>query len=276
MITASAQQGELWNVCKEITGRCRDELVSRSRASDLVKDRFTAYKIFRDAGFSYPQIGDAFGRDHSTVFSALNDNPVTPLLERTLDLCEVKTGVSMKILTGRTAGYGLEEKRRECYFLFFKAGYTHSEIGKIFSDRSRATICRALLTYESRYPGCMPKAEIVSGDDYDWINTIRGAVVRADDCKRLFAAILFRQVLDYLSKNNKKTGVKREEYTDAVAWVGTFPSRNFETVCDFAGFDYVAMHERILKLHAGRDEDRMYAFFRLRSGEAEKPKGVEG
>lgn len=52
---------------------------------------------------------------------------------------------------------------------------------------------------------------------------------------------------------------------DAVSWVGTFPSKNFEMVCELAGFEPDALHPIMLKLSQLSEEKRIkYGSSRLK------------
>lgn len=44
-----------------------DEILGRGRARDVTAARFQVYWVLRQSGWSYPAIGRALGRDHSTV-----------------------------------------------------------------------------------------------------------------------------------------------------------------------------------------------------------------
>lgn len=47
------------------------ELLSRSRDAHYVRARAEAYVVLRGQGWSYPSIGRAFKRDHTTILSAV-------------------------------------------------------------------------------------------------------------------------------------------------------------------------------------------------------------
>lgn len=62
-------------IVREVCQRRRlkaSEVLSRSKADSLVWARFEAmYLIYQTGKFSLPQIGRAFGRDHSTVLNGI-------------------------------------------------------------------------------------------------------------------------------------------------------------------------------------------------------------
>ena len=54
-------------------------LLSTSREANTTEARHVAMWLLRQTGMSYPQIGKTFGRDHTTVMSAIrrvNESPV--------------------------------------------------------------------------------------------------------------------------------------------------------------------------------------------------------
>ena len=57
---------EVRAACAE-AGLDRQAAISRDRRPEVTRRRHEAWRILRDAGHSYPRIGRAFGRDHSTV-----------------------------------------------------------------------------------------------------------------------------------------------------------------------------------------------------------------
>lgn len=60
-------------VCKvaKRTGVPARAIVSRSRTDEVFAARARAMRALRAMGYSFPQIGKAFGRDHSTVIHAV-------------------------------------------------------------------------------------------------------------------------------------------------------------------------------------------------------------
>lgn len=68
-------------------------------------------------------------------------------------------------------------------------------------------------------------------------------------CRGLWAAVLLRQIED-------ATGPEGGDCRSAISWIGAFPSRNFKMVCDLAGVDPDAAHERALRLIAEADVRR--------------------
>jgi chromosomal replication initiation ATPase DnaA len=77
MITASklrvisTPENSLWQQCIDLTGYSKAELSGSRRFAPLAKARFESYAIFRKAGYSFPQIGEAFDRDHSTIMHGI-------------------------------------------------------------------------------------------------------------------------------------------------------------------------------------------------------------
>lgn len=72
----------------------------------------------------------------------------------------------------------------------------------------------------------------------------------------LWQAVLLNQVRDLFLvrvwKNASKGQVihKPKDCLDAERWVGSYPSQNFKLVCDLAGFDAAAVHERMSRILA--------------------------
>ena len=65
------------------------EVLSRSRLKTVTYARSTACVLLRERyGWSFPQIGKALGRDHTTVISAVNrakQEPIASVVERLLN-----------------------------------------------------------------------------------------------------------------------------------------------------------------------------------------------
>lgn len=77
---------------------------------------------------------------------------------------------------------------------------------------------------------------------------------------RLWGAVLEAQLKDFLVPDKRR---KSLAYSKAVAWFGSFPARDFVMVCDFAGFDPEAIHERALAIHNADEGKRKDALARM-------------
>lgn len=60
VLTAQHQTGVAWR-----------SLTEKRNHKHLVRARWQAFKVFRDAGYSLPEIGRVFGKDHTTVLHGL-------------------------------------------------------------------------------------------------------------------------------------------------------------------------------------------------------------
>lgn len=65
-----------WNRCMNLIdvvaehfGLTRDDLLGRSRRLTVSVARIVAMRIARTEGYSYPELGIVFGRDHTTVMA---------------------------------------------------------------------------------------------------------------------------------------------------------------------------------------------------------------
>lgn len=62
------------SIVEQIAGRYSigvRELMSSDRSRRLIRPRWHAYFALREAGFSYPAIGEIMNRDHSTVMHGI-------------------------------------------------------------------------------------------------------------------------------------------------------------------------------------------------------------
>jgi chromosomal replication initiation ATPase DnaA len=63
---------DILRTISDTTGVSELEIVSGTRAPRVYKARVQVYAALRERGWSYPDIGALFDRDHSAIHSALN------------------------------------------------------------------------------------------------------------------------------------------------------------------------------------------------------------
>ena len=59
------------------TGVSVSDIYSGSRLRDIVAARVECYEMLRSMGYSFPKIGEAMGRDHSTIIVMLKKRAKT-------------------------------------------------------------------------------------------------------------------------------------------------------------------------------------------------------
>ncbi|KQM18397.1 helix-turn-helix domain-containing protein [Novosphingobium sp. Leaf2] len=68
---------DIVTIAAELSGVSRQEIMSKSRVARVVRVRNACYMIARESGKSYPAIGRALGRDHSTIIHGLSKAIIT-------------------------------------------------------------------------------------------------------------------------------------------------------------------------------------------------------
>ena len=58
---------ELIKILSEACGYSYDQIIGLSRTTDLSTARQVIWKVLKDRNYSYPEIGKAFGRGHSSI-----------------------------------------------------------------------------------------------------------------------------------------------------------------------------------------------------------------
>lgn len=83
----------------------------------------------------------------------------------------------------------------------------------------------------------------------------------AGPCALLWQTVLVSIVKDVLAVS--KNDLARLNKRKALAYVGTFPSKDFRVVCDLAGLDPDELHRRLLVLISGPERDKQDALHRM-------------
>ena len=98
-------------VC-EFYGMTREQLMAKDRHKLIARARAIAMRLVRDEGYSFPEIGTYFGRDHTTVMSACKRAAVGVVRERQWsdDMCGILTVVERMHSEARLSSTGPRER----------------------------------------------------------------------------------------------------------------------------------------------------------------------
>ena len=72
-VLSARWRGDLEKLC-ELHGLTLDQAMSKQRFRIFVDARSACYRYLRSEGWSYPEIGGLFGRDHTSISYAISDN----------------------------------------------------------------------------------------------------------------------------------------------------------------------------------------------------------